>query len=421
MHLPRRSLIISGFCLCSAALAATPVLAQAPAPTPAPAATAPAAAPAKPAALQVKVGVLRQIHPRDPISIRDIPALDDGIAGANLAASDNNTTGSFLNQHYSVEDAPVKPGADPVAAFKALLAHGVTLVLADLSAADLVKVADAAHGQDVLIFNISAPDDSLRAQDCRANVIHVAPSNAMLADAVAQYLIWKNWPRWLLVKGSHPADEQLAQAYEHSAKKFGGKIVDERTYVDPGGGKRSDTGMILIQKNMPLVSQKAPDYDVLIAADDSQVFGLNLPYRTWDARPVAGSGGLVPTSWDSSMDQWGATQLQNSFADHFHREMNKRDYNAWVAMRMIGDGVTHKNTGDPKVLHDYFLGEKFGIAAYKGQRLSIRSWDQQLRQPILLSDGRTVVSAAPEPGFLHRSTTLDTLGVDKPESKCTLK
>ncbi len=371
--------------------------------------------------MKVKVGVLRQIHPRDPISIRDIPAPDDGVAGANLAALDDNTTGSFLNQSYSVEDAPLKPGADPVAAFKTLLSHGVTLVLADLSAADLLKIADAEHGKDVLIFNISAPDDSLRQENCRANVIHIAPSNAMLADAVAQYLIWKQWPHWLLIKGSHPADAQLAAAYEHSAKKFGGKIVEERTFTDPGGGKRSDTGMILIQKNMPVITQNAPAYDVVIAADDSDVFGLDLPYRTWDARPVAGSGGLVPTTWDASMDQWGATQLQNSFADHFHRQMNKRDYNAWVAMRMIGDGVTHKNTGDPKVLHDYFLSEKFGIAAYKGQRLSVRTWDQQLRQPILLSDGRTVVSAAPEPTFLHRTTMLDTLGVDKPESKCTFK
>lgn len=395
----------------AAALAAQPLWAQ----TPAPAATA------APAGLQVKVGVLRQIHPRDPISILDIPAPDDGVAGANLAALDDNTTGRFLNQSYSVEDAPVRPGADVLAALKTLLSHGVTLVLVDLSAPDLLKVADAEHGKDVLIFNIATPDDSLRQENCRANVIHVAPSNAMLADAVAQYLIWKQWPRWLLIKGSHPADALLATAYERAAKKFGGKIVEERTYTDPGGGKRSDTGMIQIQKAMPVISQNAPAYDVVIAADDSQVFGLNLPYRTWDARPVAGSGGLMPTSWDSSMDQWGATQLQNSFAAHFHRQMNKRDYNAWVAMRMIGDAVTHKNTGDPKILHDYFLDEKFGIAAYKGERLSIRPWDQQLRQPILLSDGRTVVSAAPEPSFLHRTTTLDTLGIDKLESKCTLK
>jgi ABC transporter substrate binding protein (PQQ-dependent alcohol dehydrogenase system) len=62
----------------------------------------------------------------------------------------------------------------------------------------------------------------------------------------------------------------------------------------------------------------------------------------------------------------------------------------------------------------------FGVAAYKGQKLSLRDWDWQLRQPILLSDGRTVVSISPQPGFLHQVTELDTLGFDRPETKCRL-
>ena len=63
----------------------------------------------------------------------------------------------------------------------------------------------------------------------------------------------------------------------------------------------------------------------------------------------------------------------------------------------------------------------FGIAAYKGQKLTLRDWDWQLRQPILLSDGRTVVSVSPQPGFLHQVTELDTLGIDRPETKCKLR
>jgi hypothetical protein len=44
-----------------------------------------------------------------------------------------------------------------------------------------------------------------------------------------------------------------------------------------------------------------------------------------------------------------------------------------------------------------------------------------LRQPILLFDGRNTVSVSPQEGFLHPDTTLDTLGVDRPETKCKLK
>ncbi|QXX75948.1 ABC transporter substrate-binding protein [Methylovirgula sp. HY1] len=371
--------------------------------------------------LSVKVGFLRQQHSRDTISILDIPAPDDGFAGAALAALDDNTTGKFLNQTYSIEDVALKFGEDPVAALKTMVSHGVTLVLADLSAPDLLKIADAEHGKDVLIFNISAPDDALRQQECRRNIIHVAPSSSMLSDGLAQYLIWKQWPRWFLIKGSHPADALLAKAFEHSAKKFGAIIVGEKTYVDTGGGRRSDTGMVQTQKLMPLVTQNLPAYDVLITADESQVFAGYLPYRTWKPSLVAGSAGLVPTSWASSMDQWGATQLQNRFMALAHRAMNKRDYNAWVAMRMIGDVVSHTNSNDPKAVHDYILSPKLRLGAFKGVGLTVRPWDQQLRQPILLSDGRTIVSASPQPGFLHQTDVLDTLGFDRPETKCTLK
>jgi hypothetical protein len=44
-----------------------------------------------------------------------------------------------------------------------------------------------------------------------------------------------------------------------------------------------------------------------------------------------------------------------------------------------------------------------------------------LRQPILLSDGRVIVSVSPQEGFLHQFSELDTLGYDRPETKCRLK
>jgi ABC transporter substrate binding protein (PQQ-dependent alcohol dehydrogenase system) len=406
----RRYLTFSGLLLVGAAVvfsigASTPGLAQAP-------------APAGAAPLTVKVGFLRQQHSKDTISILDIPAPDDGFAGAKLAAQDDNTTGKFLNQKYSVEDVALKPGQDVKAALEKLVSHGVTLVLADLSATDLLKVADAEHGKDVLIFNLTATDNSLRQQDCRRNIIHIAPSRAMLADGLAQYLIWKKWPRWYLIKGSHPADALFAQALEHSAKKFGATIVGQKTYVDTGGGRRSDTGLVQTQKLMPLVTQSLPEFDILIAADESQVFGEYLPYRTWNPRLVAGSAGLVPTSWTPAMDQWGAQQLQNRFMALAHREMGKRDYNAWVAMRIIGDTVSRVNSNDPKKIHDYILSPQFKLGAFKGVALTVRPWNQQLRQPILLSDGRTIVSASPQEGFLHQTNVLDTLGYDKPETKC---
>ena len=49
----------------------------------------------------------------------------------------------------------------------------------------------------LVLFNAGAIDDRLREEDCRANVIHTAPTRSMLADGLAQYLVWKQWRRWL--------------------------------------------------------------------------------------------------------------------------------------------------------------------------------------------------------------------------------
>ena len=370
--------------------------------------------------LEVKVGVLRIEHSRETVSIVDIPPADDLIAGARMAMADNNTTGKFLDQSFTVEDVKLSPDDDAMAAARTLIGKGVRYLIADLPADSLLKVADAAKGEGALVFNAGAPDDSLREQDCRPNVIHTAPSRSMLADGLAQYLIWKQWRRWFLVVGSHPEDAELGAAYERAAKKFGAKIVEKRVFEDTGGGRRSDSGVVQTQRQMPVFTQNAPGYDVLVAADENEVFAGYLPYRTWDPRPVVGSGGLRPTSWDPSHELWGAQQLQSRFERMFHRPMSARDNQAWVAMRMVGDAVNRAKTAEVKTVRALMLSPDFEVADFKGVALTLRPWNLQLRQPILLTDGRGTVSVSPQEGFLHQVSELDTLGFDQPETKCKL-
>jgi len=158
-----------------------------------------------------------------------------------------------------------------------------------------------------------------------------------------------------------------------------------------------------------------------VAADESEVFASYLPYRTRDPRPVAGSAGLIPKSWDAAHDQWGANQLQNRFMQLFSRRMTALDMQAWSAARMIGEAAARVTSGDPQTIFAYLKGPEFALAAFKGQKLTLRDWNLQLRQPILLADGRTIVSVSPQEGFLHQFSELDTLGIDRPETKCRLK
>jgi len=88
---------------------------------------------------------------------------------------------------------------------------------------------------------------------------------------------------------------------------------------------------------------------------------------------------------------------------------------------MIGEAAARTNSNRPAALLAYLRGPDFSVAAFKGQMLTLRDWDLQLRQPILLFDGRNTVSVSPQEGFLHPVSGLDTLGFDRPESKCKFR
>jgi ABC transporter substrate binding protein (PQQ-dependent alcohol dehydrogenase system) len=164
--------------------------------------------------------------------------------------------------------------------------------------------------------------------------------------------------------------------------------------------------------------QGAKDHDVVIVADDKQLFADYFPYRTWTARPVVGSAGLVASSWHPALELWGGTQFQHRFRRMNSRMMRSIDYDAWVATRVVGEAATRKHSADFETLKAFIKSPKFEVAAFKGLALSFRSWNGQLREPLIVGTPKLLVSVSPQPGFLHQTSVLDTLGYDKPETKC---
>jgi ABC transporter substrate binding protein (PQQ-dependent alcohol dehydrogenase system) len=399
---------------------------------PADAQSSPTEAPAKSAAqpakqvaadvTEVPIGYLKQEVKRPiPLSRLHVEPDDYGIAGAEMALKDNNTTGRFTKQAFTLDVERVPVGGDAVAALKRLVDSGHHFILVDAPAATLLQLADAVANKDVLLINVRSEDETLRQENCRANVLHTAPDRYMLADALAQYLVWKKWQRWFVVTGVFPEDRAYLKAIERAAGRFGGTIVEEREYKETPGARRSDTGQMQIQRQMPVFTQGAPDYDVLIVADESDVFGPYLPYRTWDPRPVAGTAGLTAMSWHPAHEQWGATQMQNRFQRYAKRFMWPVDYQAWIAVRAIGEGATRAHSADYAPVNALIRSKDLDLAAFKGQKVTFRPWDGQLRQPIIIAGPDLPVSVSPQEGFLHRGAEVDTLGVDEPETKCKFK
>ncbi len=367
-------------------------------------------------AVEVKTAIIRVEYPQlAPISRLEEKPADIAFAGAVLATQDNQTTGKFMGHSY--ETATISVPADAVVAtVLEQMEQGIEIFVISARAAELLAVADAAP--DALILNAGASDTALRNDQCRANVLHTTPSDAMRADAVAQFSVWKKWPRWFIVRGSNPEDILQAEEYKRAANKFGLQVVEEREILDTGGSRRADTGHVLVQRQIPVLVQNPKRHDAVIAADASDVFAPYLPFHLWDPRPVLGAAGLRPVSFNPATESWGGTQFQSRFEKLAGRYVTEADYDAWVALRAVGEAVVRTGKADSASLRSFMLSDAFELAAFKGQPVTFRGWNGQMRQPILLYDGRINASVSPQDGFLHPVSLLDTLGTDQPETTC---
>jgi ABC transporter substrate binding protein (PQQ-dependent alcohol dehydrogenase system) len=347
-----------------------------------------------------------------PLSNLDPFIKDKGIPGAGLAIDDNNTTGQFTGQQFVLKTFIVPLDGNVADSFNKDIAGQFSYVIVNLPPDQLNAIADLPAAKQKMLFDVATVDDALRNEQCRNNVLHVLPSRAMRADALAQYMMKKRWNKWFLVIGNTAEDRLFADALKRSAKRFGMKIVEEKAWEHTYDARRT------AQSDVAVFTQVDDEYDVLVVADEQGQFGEYLEYRTWHARPVIGTQGLVAASWHRTHEQWGAVQIQNRFKELTGRWMEEQDYAAYLAVRAIGEAATRTKSNDVNKVKGYMLSGAFALQGYKGNPLSFRSWDGQLRQPVLLAAPRSLVAVAPIEGFLHPKTELDTLGYDQPETTC---
>lgn len=301
------------------------------------------------------------------------------------------------------------PAASSDAAKAAALAaekSGAAVLVADLPADWLLAVADAVK---IPVLNVSEAADRLRQQDCRARLFHVIPSERMRSDALAQTLVSRKWSKLLLLVGPGPQDTLRAASARASMKRYGLEVVAEKPFkvsADPR------------ERNLanPLLLTAGSAYDAVWVVDSDGEFARALPYRTVLPRPVVGDAGLVALAWHAQFERFGAPQVSRRFAKATKRPMTAHDWASWVAGKVLVGAATAVPNG-PNAAWAKAIAET-PVDGSKGTQMSFRSWDGQLRQPMLLTDGQGVIAQAPVEGLLHPSNVLDTLGVDAPEKAC---
>ena len=336
--------------------------------------------------------------------------------GRSAPAAEIGLNDSLVNLQMaawtSTQLLPVEaPGDGLVAAFNQLLQKGAHHVILELPAAGVAAVAAAAAGKDVILFNTAAPEDALRAAQCASNLLHTIPSHAMQMDAIAQLLVQRKWNRPLVLVGPTPGDRLLQAAWQRAAKRFALRPVAEHAFKLSNDPRERDLGNVRL-----LTSER--DYDAVVVLDVQGEFARTVPYRTVLPRPVLGSNGLTAQAWDPLFERDGGPQLTRRFLRRTGRLMGSYEWATWVAARAAAEVVAAYNKSTIAQQLQALRQGAVTIDGYKGERLSFRAWDGQLRQPLLLAYGNGVAEMAPLEGFLHPRTPLDTLGYDSPDTGC---
>lgn len=155
---------------------------------------------------------------------------DDGERGAALGIADNNASGRFMGQHYSLETLIVEPEAKAVTTLTPMLADRSRLLVLNVATSALQRIADLPEAADDLLFNELDSDTVLRDVACCANVLHTMASRAMsgvdYADWAAVRTIGEAVTRTGDIDPVRLRDDILSDAFELAG--FKGVSLDYR-------------------------------------------------------------------------------------------------------------------------------------------------------------------------------------------------
>lgn len=334
-----------------------------------------------------------------------------GLSGAQLAVIDSNKSSKFLNQNYNLITKISYDENELITAFEEFIKNKNSYVILNVEDELLKKLIANPLSKDVLLINAGSQSTDLRRDYCNKNLIHTIASNAMLYDGLVQFLVKRDFKNIFLISGKNPKDIQISDDIKRAVKKFGANIVKEKVWENNTDIRRRATD------EFPVFTQ-AKDYDVIVVADYFGDFGESIYFNSWLPRPVAGTQGLTPVTWNKVIESNGAAQMQSRFEGFASRWMESKDFSNWVAVRTIISSIMKTKTADFKTNLDFIYSDDFDVAAYMGRKLSFRDYNGQLRMPISLIQPRALISTSPQDGFLHPITDLDTMGIAPFEMKC---
>ena len=166
------------------------------------------------------------------------------LAGAKLGLKDIKPFQRMAKVKFKLLDMRIKnidTAADEI--LNHIHKNNIKIVLLDFPASELINIVSKISDLNIAVINVSSKNNELRSFNCNKNLFHTIPSERMLPDSLAQYLSDKKWRKVLILTGPLEIDKAKSASFIESAKQFGLKIVDNRSFLlgnDPRARDQND-------------------------------------------------------------------------------------------------------------------------------------------------------------------------------------
>jgi ABC-type branched-subunit amino acid transport system substrate-binding protein len=325
--------------------------------------------------------------------------------GAALGLDDANALATLFSKRLRFQTETDRAGGP---AGRALARAGALAVVGGAGSGggeSLLQVA----GEGVPVLNVGAPDDRLRNEACDRRAFHVTPSVSMYVDALTQLLIERRkLARWTVVSDGSPRGSEIEAAARRSVARQGGTITADAAAADIVLLAVDDRAVEAAMARA--VSEgRAPDRVAAIGEG-----GIRLPAER--------AAGLWALGWHYELERFSARELNGRFRRRWNAPMTEIAWAGWAAVKLIGEALVRANATDGAALVA-FMESAPPFDGHKGEALTFRKWDHQLRQPLYVAGARKREEIGGTLGPLAvladvGGKNLDALGTAMAESRC---
>jgi ABC-type branched-subunit amino acid transport system substrate-binding protein len=322
--------------------------------------------------------------------------------GAALGLDDANALASLFGKRLRLESESGGQASRGLARANALAVVGG---VGPSGAETLLQAA----GEGIPVFNVGAPDDRLRNESCDRRAFHVAPSVSMYVDALTVLLIeQRKLARWSVIGDGSPRGAEIKAAAQRSVARRGGAITGDAGAADVVLLAVEDRGVDAAMARA-IAEGRRPDRIAAIGEG-----GLRLPAER--------AAGLWALGWHYELERFSARELNGRFRRRWNAPMTETAWAGWAALKLVGEAVVRANAADSAALVA-FMESAPPFDGHKGEALTFRKWDHQLRQPLYVAGARKREEISAQLGPLAvladvGGKNLDALGTAMAESRC---